>query len=950
MNGKPLPELLSHVVRNLNKSFPERSGCGILLADPVEAHLVHGSSAALPKEMLEALLPLPICEGSCTCGTAAATGTVQVHENISNHPHWTGKAELVLSHGFTSCTSAPIHGSDQTVLGTVAVYLPGEGRPSPTAMRSLLETARSASLAIQWRRLREEARQREELFRQMAENIEEIFYAIDTITGKLIYASPAYEAITGRSLRDLYTRPASYLSHIHPGDRTVATEAVRRQTQGKESNVEYRLIRPDGEVRWLSDRTFPVTDAQGQRQRLVGIVRDITESKLSRLALNRSNRALRLLSACNEALVRTHQEEGLLHRICQLAIELGGYDQAWVAFAKGDQPPSVVARVQNPAFQGPSPHALLALHGPIRRTLQTGQKVLQWMGENHAEHHPGKNAINLVALPLSVDSSILGVLCLQTSEATIPSADEVSLLQSLADNLAFGILHLRQEENQRQAEVQLGEQTSLLANARDAILVFDLSQTLVYWNKRAASLYNLEGKEPPLASVPDLLGLNSKEFQEALQQVRESSEWEGEVAHLNPAGRKVIMEARWTLVPGEKGRPSRIMAIHTDITARKEIEEQFLQIQRLEGIGSVAGGMAHDLNNMLAPMTLAADMLRSKTDTDETRELVDLLSGNLRRASDMVRQILAYARGATGKQAEVQLDLLVQSVLRMIRDTFPKEIEIRTDLAEDLAPVLGDPTQLQQVLLNLCLNARDAMPEGGTLTVRGYNLETQQRGQAVDLSAQPQVVLEVEDTGTGIPPEIRERIFEAFFTTKQSGQGTGLGLSTSLSIVRRHQGKLDVLDGVGRGTLFRLTLPNPLKRKAKTQPVPLPRQELLGRGETILVVDEEEAIRRMTGALLRQSGYEVLLAGSGGEACSLYRNQMSTIRMVLLDLNLRHLSGVKTAASLRQLNPEARIVVTSGAGAQARSIALEKIKAQEFLAKPFPSSKLLRLVRSILDK
>jgi two-component system cell cycle sensor histidine kinase/response regulator CckA len=375
----------------------------------------------------------------------------------------------------------------------------------------------------------------------------------------------------------------------------------------------------------------------------------------------------------------------------------------------------------------------------------------------------------------------------------------------------------------RKMEQRIREQAALLDRAQDAICLNDMGQQILYWNQGAERLYGWKSKEA--------LGRNSNEllFQddvtvpmEALRSLIRKGEWKGELQQVTKAAKKIVVESRWTLLRDEAGEPKSILVINTDITEKKQLEAQFLRTQRMETIGALAGGIAHDLNNALAPVLMAVSLLRPELATKEGERLLDMMAASARRGAEMVRQILSFSRGVGGQHQLLYVKPLILEMSQLAQKTFPRSIKIVTDVAEELPTVVGNPTQLHQVLLNLCVNARDAMPNGGTLTIEAHRAILTKSDLPKDGGVAPGefVRLKISDTGEGIPPELREKIFDPFFTTKEVGKGTGLGLSTVMGIIKTHAGFLDFSSEVGHGTTFFVYLP--AKNEEAHQSVPPP--------------------------------------------------------------------------------------------------------------------------------
>ena len=394
------------------------------------------------------------------------------------------------------------------------------------------------------------------------------------------------------------------------------------------------------------------------------------------------------------------------------------------------------------------------------------------------------------------------------------------------------------------------------------------------------------------------------------------------------------------------GAVRRLVAVAEDTTERKKLEEQFLRSQRMEAIGTLAGGVAHDLNNILAPVLMTAELLTARAPLGRDRELLAMMAQGAQRAADTVRQLLLFSRGAEGQRGVVQPRHLLKEMAGIMRETFPREIRIVEEPAADLWPVIADATQLHQVLMNLCVNARDAMPNGGKLTIGMVNCEL--RSEDIGLHADARegryAVLSVADTGHGIPPDIINRIFDPFFTTKEIGHGSGLGLSTVVGIMRSHGGFITVASEPGRGTVFKSYLPAAAE-SALSALVPSSKATSMGRGELVLVVDDEPAIREATREILEANQYSVLSAGDGREALDVFVRERANVRLVLTDVMMPVMNGPALVRALRELEPRLKVIAASGLDNQARRDELAALGVTEILMKPFKPAQLLELVR-----
>jgi|GEM_PF-331199 len=489
--------------------------------------------------------------------------------------------------------------------------------------------------------------------------------------------------------------------------------------------------------------------------------------------------------------------------------------------------------------------------------------------------------------------------------------------------------------------------------AMDAIITIDADQRIVLFNPAAERMFG-HARETILGVSIDLLipaaardahGGHIRRFEQAGTTSRRMGARD-EISGLRASGEIFPIEASisQTEVAGKK----LLTVILRDVTERKKLEQQFLRAQRMESVGTLAGGIAHDLNNALTPIIMSIELLKMTFTDDDSQELITSISRSAQHGADMVRQLLSFARGVEGQRVEVPLRHLVLEIEKIARDTFLKSVQVRTIVARDLWTVLGDATQIHQVLMNLCVNARDAMPGGGRLVITAENVELDAQDAAtnLDVTPGPYVVIQVEDSGEGMSPAVIEKIFDPFFTTKEVGVGTGLGLSTSLAIVQSNGGFLRVYSEPGNGTKFTVYLPAQTVPSdiAPTREGSLPR----GRGELILVVDDEPSVRQVTQQTLEAFGYQVLAAQDGTEAVALYAARGKEIAVVLTDIMMPVMDGLATIRVLRKLNPGVCIIAASGLYDHAHAAVAASLGIAHFLPKPFHARALLNVLRDCL--
>ena len=516
------------------------------------------------------------------------------------------------------------------------------------------------------------------------------------------------------------------------------------------------------------------------------------------------------------------------------------------------------------------------------------------------------------------------------------SDEEVQELAMAAEAIAAAL-------ERQHAEERMQEQGALLDIAQDSISVLDLEGKVQYWNQGAERLTGWKAEEVVGRKVkPEFYFECRDKLVEARQQIMQSGNWQGElVLHVKDRKRVQVRSSR-TLVRDKNGRPKAILVVDSDVTEQKKIESRLLRSQRVESLGRLANGVAHDLNNVLTPILMAADMLHKKVTDPKGIEMLEMLTISTMRGADIIKQLLIYSRGEEGKEVNLKVNDLIKETARLVQETFPKSISVQVKLTEDLKPVQGDPTQTHQVLLNLCVNARDAMHGGGILTLSAQNVEV----DAVLVREYPDarlgsyVVMEVSDTGAGIPPEIIDRIFEPFFTTKGIGQGTGLGLSTVMGIVKSRGGFIQIKSTVGRGTQFRIYLPA-AKAEIATETEKHFTTIAPASGELILIAEDEIVLREIAKEFLEEKGYHVLTANDGLDALALYKQHRAEIRAVLVDMWMPRMDGNATIKELLALTPDLVIIAMSGLPTLKAEMEKNGVKVSAFLPKPWTPIQLL---------
>ncbi len=505
---------------------------------------------------------------------------------------------------------------------------------------------------------------------------------------------------------------------------------------------------------------------------------------------------------------------------------------------------------------------------------------------------------------------------------------------------------IRYAIERKQTEQKIREQAALLDVATDAIFVRDFDNRILYWNKAAENLYGWKKEEALGKKTRELWQeKNLLQLQKALKILMKNGSWEGELYQITKFDKEIIVESRWTLVRFDEKSQS-ILVVNTDITQKKQLEAQFLRAQRLESIGTLASGIAHDLNNVLAPILMTAQLLETQLHDARSKRLLPILVTNAKRGANLVKQVLSFTRGVEGDRTILQLKHLILEIQQIAKETFPKSIEVDCQIPRNLWTVSGDATQLHQVLMNLCVNARDAMSNGGTLTICAENLVVDENYAKMHFDAKvgSYIVVIVADTGMGIRHEILDRIFEPFFTTKELGKGTGLGLSTVIGIVKSHGGFITVCSEVGRGSQFKVYLPaQEAAETVEEKELELPQ----GNGELILIIDDEASIRDITKTSLEAYNYKAIIASDGIEAIALYAEHRQEISLVLTDMVMPSMDGLTTIRTLQKINPNVKIIAISGLATSDKVNAAYEVGIKAFLSKPYTAKQLLETINTV---
>ncbi|HUP61301.1 MAG TPA: PAS domain S-box protein [Thermoanaerobaculia bacterium] len=753
------------------------------------------------------------------------------------------------------------------------------------------------------RQAREAARESEQRFRTLTEAMPQMVW-IAQPDGSNVYVNRRWIEYTGRTFEE--GLGYGWLDVMHPDERKHAMEAWR-SSGVREINQTGRFRAADGTYRWWLVRSLPLVDASGNVTEWLGTCTDIDELKQ---ALERIAEQAALIDQAHDAIVVRDLE----HRIAfwsKGAERLYGWPAADVVGQRFDQLLHVDRAVFDTAMQEVIRHGEWNVE--MENTTTSGARVTvdgRWTLLRDDEGNPKS------VLTLDIDVT-----------------------------------------ERKKAELQLHESEEryrlLFDRNPHPIWVFDL-ETLSFLavNEAAVRHYGYSREEflkmtildiRPAEEVPELLRVLREEPESPAPRVY------GVFKHRIKGGALIDVEIASSEIMFAGRAAGLVLA--ADVTEKRRLEQQFFRAQRMESIGTLAGGVAHDLNNLLMPVMLGVTLLRRDETSERKLRALENMERSAKRGKDLVQQVLSFARGIEGSRVPVHVGDVAGEIGSIVESTFPKSLSFEIDVPRDLWLIDGDPTQVNQVLLNLCVNARDAMPKGGRLLLSAKNVDIDEHYAQMhrEMSAGRYVLIEVVDQGVGMPPEVMERIFEPFFTTKEIGRGTGLGLSTVAAIVRSHDGHVNVYSEVDKGSVFRIYLPAQTQGEpaaAATKPAPefLPR----GNGETVLIVDDEASILAITQQTLEAFGYNVITAEDGAQGIGLFALHRSEVAVVITDMMMPVMDGPSFIAALRRIEPRIKIIASSGLNETAKAAQLVGAGVTRVLQKPYSADVLLMTLHNVL--
>jgi two-component system cell cycle sensor histidine kinase/response regulator CckA len=805
----------------------------------------------------------------------------------------------------------------------------------------------------------------EERFREIAENISEVFWLTDPTLTKMLYISPAYEKIWGHSCQSVYDDPKSFLEAIHPEDRSAIIDSIHNSSSGNASDNSYRIIRPDGNLRWIRARSFPVKDETGKVIRIAGIAQDITNQRKGEEALRQSEERFRLAfeeGPLGMALVDLNFKFISVNRAY---CEMLGYSEKEL-LQKGISDLNHPDDIANTVELGKK---LITANIPgyqIQKRYLTSKGKPLWVQLTAAmvKDSEGKPVYGFAMIEnidqrkkaeegLAIQHAVTRVLTESASlEKGIPQ-----ILQILCETLHWefgGIWTIDQTSNKiRCLDVWHN-------NPRFAALEQETRKLEFSPGEEIPGMVWTSGKS---FWTSDFSGRSNK-FPRAMA-ARESGLRES-FAFPVFSGKQItgVIEFLSKEIPEPDSRLIEMLtSLGTQIGAfieRKEsekakldLERRLHQSQKIEAIGQLAGGVAHDFNNTLMAINAYAELLITKTGkNDPVQQIASEILKSTSNGSNLTRQLLAFSRRQVLSPKIIDLNHAVREMEQMLQRLIGEDVELTTYFQHDLRPIKADPGQVEQILMNLSLNARDAMSKGGKLTIESSNvvLDETYAANHFEVSAGDYVLLAVTDSGIGMEEELLSHIFEPFFTTKEEGKGTGLGLATVYGIVRQSGGHISVYSQPGHGTTFRIYFPSQ-NEQVKLSEAPVKTSlNTNGQGETILLVDDNQAIRKVVAEVLELKGYRVLQAMNGKDALGVSIKPGTHIDVLITDVIMPEMNGYELGSRLRETMPHLKILYMSGYTEQAIQNHKVLDPGSDFVSKPVPMQALLLKIRQILSE
>jgi len=789
----------------------------------------------------------------------------------------------------------------------------------------------------------EAVRQSEERYRAVVETAPDVVYAI---SDKGVFASlnPAFEAITGWARTEWLGK--SFAPLVHPEDASLVVEMFQKVLRGdKPPPYELRILSKSGKY-LVGEFTSTPYIRDGKVAGKLGIVRDITERKRAEKALRQGEVRLERINRCLLELGPNFDSN--INRLTALCGELLGATCALYNRLQGDLLCSQGQWQTPPGFKSEDAPTGHICYDVIRNNREDAVVITNLPRTSYAESDPNVRAYGLqtyMGCAVKCEGKAVGSLCVVYGTDYQPTDDDRRILGIIAS--AIG-----NEDTRKQAEAELNRLMTAIEQTPESVVITDTEGRILYVNPVFERVTGYSRAEV-IGQNPRLLKSNRQDsafYRQLWGKISAGEVWRGRFINKKKDGTLFTEDAVIAPVRDEKGAVTNHIAIKRDISHELELEVQYRQTQKIDSIGRLAGGVAHDFNNILAVICGHTDLALAQLSPDAPlRSNLECIQESADHAANLTRQLLAFGRGQVIEPRRINLNELIVNLNKMLRRLIGEDIKLVTQTAPDLGQIKADPGQIEQVLLNLVVNARDAMPDGGTLTIRTDNVTLDEDyARSHLISPGDYVMVSVSDTGVGMTDEVKQHIFEPFFTTKEQGKGTGLGLATCFGIIQQSNGHIHSDSQVDKGTQFKIYLPrvwgveDPIS--SREVPVSLPQGT-----ETILLAEDEPSLRQLMARVLRTQGYTVLEATDGHEALTLAQANGAKIQLLLTDAIMPGLSGKTLAEWLGQVNPAIRVLFISG---YINNNAVRDAMSRPgtfFLQKPFNPLDLTKRVREAIE-
>jgi PAS domain S-box-containing protein len=756
-------------------------------------------------------------------------------------------------------------------------------------------------------RLRAAAEASERRLRELVQSIDAIVWEAEAKTQQFTFVSQRAEQILGYPAGLWLTQPDFWVEHLHPLDRERAVDARQKAiAEGRDYSLEYRMLAADGGQVWLRDKVHVVLDREGHPIQLRGVAIDATKGKLAEEALQASEEKHRSLFAGNLAGVLYASLDGTVLDCNDALVRILGYDSRT----------ELLGRNVSDFLTG------AADREEIRGALRKGKALA-----NVEKSVPRK------------DGSLVWLLI------------NAHLMEGLSGGSAIVQATLIDITELKEAEAERILLMTAIEQSAEGIVITDAQGTIQYVNP-AFTRVSGYSREEALGKNPRILKSGKQDeayYRKLWETILGGEIWQDEITNRRNDGSLYPEQMTIAPVRDQRGEITHFIAIKAEVTERKRLEQQLRQAQKMEAVGRLAGGVAHDFNNLLTIISGYSELLLDHPGTVEpVRGYVNEISNASGRAASLTRQLLAFSRQQVLAPRVLLLNAVVANVEKMLKLLIGEPIDLVKLLGESLWPIKADPGQLEQVLLNLAVNARDAMPKGGVLTIETANVEMDSTSAQAHfpLSPGPYVLLAFSDTGIGMDADTQARIFEPFFTTKEMGKGTGLGLATVYGIVKQSGGYIWVYSEVGKGTTFKVYFPR-CDEVVESEPRQDGVKAQLGT-ETLLLVEDEEAVRALVRSALKEKGYRVLEASGGEEALKLLEQYGGLIDLLVTDVVMPRMTGPELVGRLANSHPQIKVLYISGYADYAGLHHGALDSGAAFLQKPFSPEALARKVREVL--